>query len=409
MAQTVFFHVDLDAFYASVEQLDNPKLSGKAVVVGAQPGHRGVVSACSYEARRYGVRSAMPISEARRRCPHAVFLPVRMSRYKEVSHNVMQLFGAFSPVVQQISVDEAFLDMTGTTRVLGEPRTAAARLKERVQEETGLTISVGIGASRYIAKLASAFGKPDGLYEVPHGEEEQFVSQLRPSDLWGVGRKTLSRLEGLGVDSVQKLKRMRPEELRGFFGEAAGTFLYRVSRGQDPGIYQGEAHSHSVSNETTFEADVTDADAIAAALLELSHSVMFRVIAGGSVSNTVAVKFRHEDFRTRSAQRTFQRPIASAEQLYECARDLLFSKWDRKTALRLVGVGLQNVREQESSGEQAELFEEDRHARERKVEEAILGLQRKYGTAGVRKARLFEQKQNSQGPPAEDEGEDRTR
>lgn len=396
MARPVFFHVDLDAFYASVEQLDYPELLGKAVIVGARPGHRGVVSACSYEARRFGVRSAMPISEAARRCPHAAFRPVRMARYKEVSEQVMSLFADFSPIVQQISVDEAFLDMTGTERIFGAPRHAAEKLKVRVRQEVGVTISVGIGPSRYVAKLASAFGKPDGLYEVQEGEEERFVAQLAPSDLWGVGRKTLSRLEGLGIDSVTKLRNMRAEELRGFFGEAAGAYLYRISRGEDPGIYSGEAHSHSVSNETTFEEDVADSEVISAALLELSHSVMFRVIASEAESKTVTVKLRDHTFRTHSAQRTFQRPVASAEQLYEQALELLYSRWDRETPLRLVGVGLSNVRPRAESDAQGELFEDDQSKRQRQVEEAILGLERKYGTGGVRKARLFERESGNE-------------
>jgi DNA polymerase-4 len=202
----VIFHVDLDAFYASVEQIDNPSLQGKAVIVGALPGHRGVVSSCSYEARRFGVRSAMPVSQAARRCPQGVFVPVRMKRYLEVSQAVMRILERFSPDFRQISIDEAFMDMSGTQRLYGAPLATGKTVKEKVRRQTGLTLSIGIAANRYLAKLASEHSKPDGLHFVQPGEEISFLDGLSLGNLWGVGEKTRERLLELNITSVQGLR-----------------------------------------------------------------------------------------------------------------------------------------------------------------------------------------------------------
>ena len=258
--KNVVFHADLDAFFASVEQLDDHSLRGKPVVVGAEPGHRGVVSACSYEARAFGIRSAMPISRAYKLCPNAAFLPVRMDRYHEMSTRVMRIFDDFTPDVRQISVDEAFLDMTGTSRLFGPPREAAALLKQRVHEELGLAVSVGIGKNRYVAKLASARSKPDGLLEIEDGQEETFLAALPLTSVWGIGDKTRERLFAVGLDSVERIHRLSPSALKSTMGEACGTFLYGAVRGMDPGIFSDEPKSRSMSCETTFEHDVADTE-----------------------------------------------------------------------------------------------------------------------------------------------------
>lgn len=385
---SLFFHVDLDAFYASVEQLDNPGYRGRPVVVGAQPGSRGVVAACSYEARRYGIHSAMPISEAYRRCRDAVFLPVRMERYKEMSRVVMGILGDFTPQLQQISVDEAFLDMSGTRRIFGPPEEAARSIKDRVHERTELAITVGGGSSRYIAKLASAWDKPDGLHIVPEGGEESFVDGLDLDDLWGIGRKTLSRLKAFRVETVAALRALSKPELRGYFGEAAGEYLYRAARGIDPGIFSGASKSHSVSSERTFQEDIDDADAIASHLLSLSHEVMFRLMQEHGEGRTVQVKYRDEDFQTRTARKTLSHPVSSGEELYETARELLLSRWDGKTRFRLLGVGIAGV-EPEGSESQGELFSETQDERHREVEKAVLSLKKKFKGTRIDKARFL--------------------
>ncbi|HRY80223.1 MAG TPA: DNA polymerase IV, partial [Spirochaetia bacterium] len=252
------FHVDMDAFYASVEQLDRPELAGMPVIVGAAPGHRGVVSTCSYEARAFGVHSAMPISEAVRLCPGGIFLPVRMERYLELSRTVMDILGEFSPDLRQISVDEAFLDMTGTEGLWGAPREAATRLKEEVRNRTGLTVSVGAASNRYIAKIASGFRKPDGLTIVPPGGEEEFMSGLPIGKLWGAGEKTQERFRELGIRSVPQLRAIGKAGLSALFGNAGGAFLYAAACGQDPGIFRTEPGSRSMSTERTFGRDIAD-------------------------------------------------------------------------------------------------------------------------------------------------------
>jgi len=352
----IYFHVDLDAFFASVEQNDNPELRRKPVIIGAAPGHRGVVAACSYEARGYGVHSAMPISEAYRRCPNAVYLPVRMQRYHEMSTKVMSLFGAYTPSVQQLSIDEASLDMTGTERLLGLPLEVAKKLKARVRSETGLTISVGIAANRYLAKLASEYGKPDGLYQVAEGSEISFLDSLELHDLWGLGKKTLVRLEELGIDSVQELRRMSLERLQSSMGRAGGAYLYRIVRGEDPGVYRQSRKSHSISNETTFELDTDDIEEIRRTLLALSHQVMFRIIDEKVRPKTVFVKIRFADFRTTTAQRTLETPPVSAEEIYGYATEMLGKRWTGGP-LRLLGVGVSTSLDDAEAPRQGELFE----------------------------------------------------
>ncbi len=408
----LFFHVDLDAFYASVEQLDHPEYRDKPVVVGARPGGRGVVAACSYEARRFGIHSAMPISEAYRRCSHAVFLPVRMARYHEMSRVVMTILGRFTPAIQQISVDEAFLDMTGTRRIFGEPVQAAASIKSTVKDETGLRITVGGGSSRYIAKLASAYDKPDGCHIVPGGEEADFVAKLPLEDLWGLGGKTLARLKAFGITTVEALRALSKPELRGYFGEATGEYLYRAARGIDPGIFAGNAKSHSVSAERTFQRDLNDADAISSQLLALAHEVMFRVLGEGAEGRTIQVKYRTEDFETYTARRTLAHPVASGEELYQVARELLLGRWDGRTKLRLLGVGVAGV-EAQGSDAQGDLFETGRRDRQREVEKAVLELKRKFTGTRIEKARFLGERASgstgsggtvSGGPDADDTG-----
>ncbi|MDR3199978.1 MAG: DNA polymerase IV, partial [Spirochaetales bacterium] len=350
----VFFHVDLDAFFASVEQMDNPACKGKPVIVGAAPGHRGVVSACSYEARVFGVHSAMPISEAFRRCPGGIFLPVRMERYAQISRKVMGILSRFTPGVRPISIDEASLDMTGTRRLFGPPREAAEKLKAGVREEAGVPLSVGIASNRFLAKMASDFKKPDGLYEVEDGREEEFIDAIGLSKLWGLGKKTMERLESLHLDTVERVRQMSEEALRSFMGEASGTYLYKAVRGRDPGMYSDAAKSHSISHEITFPEDTADWELIALSLLDMSHQVMYRLFDEGGKSCTVAVKYRYSDFSTFSCQTTLSHWISSAGELYETGLALLKERWNPRVPLRLVGIGFDKV--QPGEGGQQELF-----------------------------------------------------
>ncbi|MCX7787469.1 MAG: DNA polymerase IV [Spirochaetes bacterium] len=390
-----YFHVDLDAFFASVEQQDHPDLRGKPVIVGAKPGTRGVVSACSYEARVYGVRSAMPIAEAVRRCPEGIFLPVRMKRYREVSRQIMEIFSSFTPSWIPISIDEATLDMTGTDTLFGSPEAAATTLKKRVKDTFGLTLSIGIAENRYVAKLASEYRKPDGLYRVLPGEEVPFIDTLGLKKLWGIGVKTLNRLTELGWNTPAKIRDIPLRVIQVRLGKATGEFLYRIVRGIDPGIYTTEVKSHSLSQETTFPIDVGDPKILKQTLLDLSHQVMVRLHQESGRSRTVAIKVRYPNFKTRTFRRTLPHSILSAEELFHLGWELFQHNHPLGSEIRLIGIGLEQVETQEEPL-QGELFPRE-YEKQRSVEKAILELQKKHPSLCLKKASLLFPRINSPG------------
>lgn len=340
----LFFHVDLDAFFASVEQGDNPELKGKPVIVGVAPGRRGVVATCSYEARAFGVRSAMPVSEAYRRCPQGLYIPARMSRYSEVSRAIMKILADFTPDVVQISIDEAMLDMTGTARLWGEAQDAAARIKRAVMQATGLTISIGAAANRYVAKIASGLKKPDGFVFVAKGGEKEFMRALPLDKLWGAGEKTRSILAAAGIETIPELQSLPPGILQSKFGKAGAAFLYAAARGEDPGIFYGDAKSPSISGEHTFERDTSDREEVADILRRITDDLVARLCDEGCQSHTVNLKLRFGDFTTITRQCTKENPYASADEMYEDLMLLVERNWDGSSPLRLVGAGLHNIR-----------------------------------------------------------------
>lgn len=387
--EPVFFHVDLDAFFASVEQLDNPEYRGKPVIVGGEIGKRGVVSTCSYEARKFGVRSAMPMNRAVELCPSAIFLRGRMHRYHEKSREVMAILEEFSPEVAQMSVDEAFLDMTGTKRLFGEPAEAAKTLKARVAERTGLTVSAGVAPNRYIAKIASGLSKPDGLVVVSPGGEADFMSALRLKDVWGIGEKTRERLQAAGLGDIPSLLACSKGLLSSIIGDAGGSFLHSVIRGIDPGVFTGEALTRSISTEHTFGADIVDPDYLEDVLFDLSSEIMFRLIDEGLSGRTVHLKIRYGDFRTVSCQETRDTSVNDTGDLFSRARTLFRKKWERGNPVRLLGVGIHNV--QEGKGcEQRSLFDSPDADRKRKVEETVHALAVKRGKRLVTRGRLID-------------------
>ncbi len=381
----MYFHVDLDAFYASVEQRDTPVHRGKPVVVGALPGNRGVVAACSYEARAFGIHSAMPISEAYRRCPDAVFLRPRMRDYVAESNRIMDTLRDFSPVVRQISVDEAFLDMRGTERLLGPPREVASTLKKRIREKHDLALSIGVAANRYVAKIASAYGKPDGLFVVAPGTEADFLRGLPLTKLWGAGKVLRRRLEGRGISSVEELQQKNEKWLTAAFGPSAGAFLYQAARGLDPGIYPDEPKSRSISNETTFGEDTEDHREIRRALLWLCDTLTFRLLEEDLYATTLTVKVRDADFSTTSVQKSFSRGLRTTEELYARSLELLERRWDGRSPLRLVGVGLSNF----VSSREPELFVDENEERYDRVEDAVHRVNSRLGNGTLRRARLL--------------------
>ena len=369
----VFFHIDLDAFFASVEILDNPGYRGKPLIIG-EPGPRHVASTCSYEARAYGVHSAMPMTTALRLCPDAICIHGRMRRYAEMSRRVMSIIRAFAPGFQQVSIDEAFLDLTGMERIYPLPGKAARLLKEMIRNETGLTVSIGVASSRFIAKLASDYHKPDGLTVVPPGKEADLVDTVGLRKLWGIGDSMYSSLERKGNRTPAQLRRFSEDELKRLFGDSSGGFLYKAARGIDPGIFQGEARSRSISTEETFYPDVFGYDTLDAYLLEMSQEVMFRALDEKKIPRTVGIKLRYGDFSTTSAQETPSRPIYSSSDVFSLAKSLLRSRYNGG-GVRLLGVSLSGIYDGEDV-EQRDLFS-DREERERRLEKTILSLSQK--------------------------------
>lgn len=388
MSSRMYLHVDLDAFFASVEVLDNPELKGKPLIVGGLPGERrSVVSTCSYEARKYGVHSAMPINRAYELCPQAVFVHGRMERYHEKSQEVMSVFRDFSPDVMQMSIDEAFIDITGTELLFGSPDTLARTLKKEVLEKTGLTVSVGIATNRYVAKIASGLKKPDGLCYVPAGEEEKFMLSLPLDKLWGIGTKSRERLNACGIYTIPEIHAISETALKELFGEASGTFLYRSVRGMDVEHFGDETKSRSMSAERTFCFDLTDIYAIETELLHLSYDVMFRVLKAKVNSKTVCLKIRYEDFTTVTVTESSTRIVSSIEDLFERACRLFHKKAERGRGIRLLGLGLQNIADGLES-EQGELFDFG-EKKQRSVETAVLKLHQKDPCNKLKKARQF--------------------
>ena len=384
---TCFIHADLDAFYASVEQLDHPEYRGKPVIVGGLPeDRRSVVSTASYEARKFGVHSAMPIAQAYKLCPQGIYLRGRMGRYREKSDEIMAIFGDFTPDKEQLSIDEAFLDITGTEGLFGPPEEAAKKLKKRVRSETGLTVSVGLASNKYVAKIASGISKPDGLCFIPPGEEEKFMRSLPVRKIWGAGEKTQELFKKYGLKTCEDIYRLSSETLASMFGNALGVFLYRAARGEPAENFDRERGSHSMSAERTFEYDLYDGFVIETALLEICETLMFRLLSGGWQSATISLKIRYGDFTTEGIQETFQSPVLTLNDLYKHVLDLFRRKYQKGRGIRLIGAGLMNLTK-ENPARQGDLFEDQANERERRLEESILEINKKYPGAVIRRLR----------------------
>ncbi len=373
MVKKVFFHVDLDAFYASVEILDNPSLKNKPVIIGGR-GKRGVASTCNYVARKFGVHSAMPMTTALKLCPNAVIISGNPKRYSQMSKKVMNIFYDFSPTVQQVSIDEAFLDMSGMEKLFGHPFKIGEKLKQRVFSETGLTISIGIGPSKLIAKMASDFNKPNGLCIVDENRKIEFIDAVGIDKLWGVGKVTREAIKKKHIQTTQQLRDYSLSYLQNSFGQAMGDYLYKVVRGEDPGIYNKITKSHSISTERTFEIDIFDKEIIKTYLLDMSHEVLYRSIEEKKMARTIAIKIRYNDFTTISAQLTPSEPIYSAEQVYKYSVDLFDKKW-KHLPIRLLGVGLYQTYDGEIAY-QEDLFSQN-NKKKRALEKVAVEMKQK--------------------------------
>ncbi len=373
----VFFHVDLDAFFASVEQRDHPEYRGKPLIIGLV-GPRSVVSTCSYEARRYGVHSAMPTLQAYRLCPNGIYIPGDMHLYSRVSKQVMAILREYAPLMRQVSIDEASLDMTGTRRLFGPPKQLAMTMKKRVKDEIGITMSIGIAASPFIAKMASDYNKPDGICLVSPGKEQVFIDAIGLGKLWGLGKSGMKVLEAHRIQTPEQVRQFEVQELKRLLGNSFGQYLYLACRGQDPGIMFQESKSHSISTETTFIEDITDEQTLCQILLGMSSELMARSFDEEVMARTVGLKLRWgADFRTITVQDTPDDPILNADQIYEIAHRLLLSKWRSGQGIRLIGLGLYQTYKG-SAPMQDSLFSENDH-RKRKLDRVIHSL----GAKGV--------------------------
>ena len=349
-------HVDMDAFYASVEQRDRPQLRGKPVIVGGRPEERGVVAAASYEARKYGIRSAMPTARALRLCPHAVLLKPRMGYYRRISQRIREIFLSYTPWVEPLSLDEAFLDVTGSERLFGPAERIGREIKQRIAQELGLTCSVGLAPNKFLAKLASDHQKPDGFTVIRPEEVEMFLKDLPMEKLWGVGPATARKLRAMGLLTVGALRQVPKEKLVERFGKW-GLRLWELARGIDDRPVVPEREPKSLSRETTFPKDIYDDRELDQVLLQLAQEVVKDLREEGRRARTVQIKVRFADFTTITRQCTLLEPTDSLELIQEAARRLLRERVERgDRGVRLLGVGVSNLVVPKTEAEQLSLF-----------------------------------------------------
>ena len=344
-------HADFDAFYASVEQLDNPELRGKPVVVGGSAEGRGVVASASYEAREFGVRSAMPMRTAQRLCPHAIRVGARFDRYREISQRVLSIFRDLTPLVEPLSLDEAYLDVTSIVAKDRPPADIAASLKRRVKHELGLTISVGVATSKSIAKIASDMDKPDGLTVVVPGDEKAFLAPLPIRDLWGVGPRTAERLNSEGIETIGDIARQDEDWLRERFGKH-GAQMQKLALGQDNSPVVVRRETKSVSAETTFAQDIGEPEALLEVVNRLSQRVSHQLRRKQLQGRTVKLKLRLSDFTTFTRQKTLPYAVQSADDLSQSASELLRAELYGRRRFRLVGVGVSGFEQSEEDPEE---------------------------------------------------------
>ena len=378
------FHVDMDAFFVSVEELYDPSLKGKAVVVGGQREERGVVSAASYEARKFGVHSAMPLRTAAQMCPHAIFVDGHSDRYREFSEKAHNVLGMFSPQVEMASIDEAYLDMSGTERLHGPPLKAAHALHQRMKGDTGLNCSVGIGTSRLIAKVSSAQAKPNGVLYIVPGQEAKFLAPLDVREIPGVGKVMESHLHALGIKKVGDLARLEESDLSQRFGKW-GLALAGKARGEDAGGWfdsevGADAGAKSISHEHTYNEDTADAAQLESTLMRLSEMVGRRLRESQYHARTIQLKLRYKDFTTFTRAHTLASPTQLDTEIFEEIRALFRKNWKKGVPIRLLGVQASSFT---SQPDQINLLDGNRQQRWKDAMAAADRLRDKFGESSV--------------------------
>jgi nucleotidyltransferase/DNA polymerase involved in DNA repair len=390
MPRTIL-HVDMDAFFASVEEREDPSLRGRPVVVGADPDGgegRGVVAAANYAAREHGIHSAQPISEAYRRCPDAAFLRPRGSLYAEVSRSVRDVMERYTDLVEPLSIDEAFLDVTASRRLFGDGPEIARRIKEAIRHEESLTASIGVATSKFVAKVASDLEKPDGLVVVPAGGERDFLAPLEVERLWGAGPKAVERFRRLGVATIGDVADLEPRRLVEAFGEARGRRFHELARGVDDRPVTPERERKSLGKEHTFGHDVEDRKRVRRRLLALCEDTALALRDRGLAGSTVTLKLRWEGFETVTRQTTLDRPVDTTDRIWAAARELLEKADRRSRKVRLVGVSLSGLVDRD--GRQLSLFGREGVARDEQVAAAVDRVAERFGRRSVTRAALLE-------------------
>ena len=387
--ESKIIHIDMDAFYASVEQRDHPSWRGRPVIVGGSAEKRGVVSAASYEARAFGVHSAMPASQAKKLCPQGIFLPVRMDRYREVSEEIFKLLETYTPLIEPLSLDECFLDVTGSERIFGPALEIARQIKKKIFETTGLTASAGIAPNKFLAKIASDLKKPDGLVEVKPERIQEFLRDLPISKLWGVGKATEQILKELGIFRIGQLAVFPPEKIEKKLGKF-GCELIDLARGKDDRMVISRSDPKSMSQEETFTPDLTDLPTMKKFLLEQSEQVGRQLRQEKMKGGTVHLKVRYPDFTQVTRSATLASPTDQGLHIYETAMGLLGKTEVAKRGARLLGVGVSNLRPRHLS-EQLSFFDSQKVRLERSTQ-AVDRIWDKYGFDAIKRASLLQKK-----------------
>jgi DNA polymerase-4 len=385
MTQRTIMHIDLDAFFVSVEQALNPELRGKPVVVGGKPDRRGVVAAASYEARAFGLHSGMPLVTAVRLCPQAIFIEGNYHRYSEASRKFMAILADFSPFLEPVGIDEAYLDVTGFESLHGTIRQMALKIKKRVKDELGLVASIGIASCKVVAKVASDYSKPDGLVEVPPGQESDFFAPLPIGKLPGIGKKTEQVLKGLGINTLGEFVRMPSSALKNRFG-VFGEELHRLARGIDDRAVLPPEEAKTISRETTFPRDTGDKDFLMATLRYLAERVGAELREYGKQARCVAIKVRYEDFTTITRRRTLNQPTDTDQVIFQTGSELLQTALTAdKRAVRLIGTGVSSLNE---PARQLSLIEATDRRLE-KLNRAVDRIRDKYGFTAIQTGRTL--------------------
>jgi DNA polymerase-4 len=379
----VILHVDQDAFYASVEERDRPELVGKPVIVGGSPEKRGVVSAANYVARRYGVHSAMPSVTAHRLCPHGVYLPPRIDYYAKVSGQIRAIFERFTPLVEPLSLDEAFLDVTGSEHLFGPAVKIARQIKQAIREELRLVASVGVAPNKFLAKIASDLRKPDALVVVEPDKVQEFLDPLPVERLWGVGKQSSKVFQRLGIRTIGQLRQWPLDALQARFG-SSGEHLWNLAHGRDERAVVPEREAKSISNETTFERDIADMEVLRAWLVDLVEQVAWRLRQHGLLGRTVQLKVRFADFSTITRSQTLPEPTDITQELWRAADELLCKRLPKgHLPVRLLGMGVSGL---DDTGQvQGMLFDRGERAKQSRMDAVADQIKERFGPGALRR------------------------